>query len=306
MKFALSTNWSNARQDDGAAIADEAGELGFDSLELGFRTRPSQLAGFKSRLDSMPVESVHAYCPAPVGAPGGHPELYRLCSPDENERALARMLLEKSFACAADLGAKTVVFHAGYANMDTLFGNLFATARKLRVKRGRKVYDTFRREFDILRPSLEAKGIVLALENLPSLEGFPNVFEAEELMREFDGAPLRLWIDTGHALVCETNGWGGESVHMAARLAPWISGMHLNDVKGPSDDHGEPGWGNVDYAGFTFLAKRDVLRVFEPSSSVSPSDLRNSLDYIRNIWSGCRRVTDESRKSAFDHKEELT
>ena len=287
MKFALSTNWSNTRSDDGAAIADEAGELGFDSLELGFRTRSSQLAGFKSRLDVMPIESVHAYCPAPVGAPVGHPELYRLCSPDENERALARMLLEKTFSCAADLGAKIVVFHAGYASTDTLFGNLFTTARKLRVKRGRKVYDAFRREFDILRPSLESKGLLLALENLPSLEGFPDVFEAKELMREFDGAPLRLWFDTGHALVCETNGWSGESVHMAAKLAPWICGMHLNDVKGPSDDHGEPGWGNVDYAGLTFLAKRDVLRVFEPSSSVSPEDLRNSLAYIRNMWSGC-------------------
>ena len=138
MRFALSTNWSNARLGDGAAIADEAGELGFDALELGFRTTPGQLAGFRSRLDSMPVDSVHAYCPAPPGAPGGHPELYRLCSPDENERALARMLLEKTFACAADLGARTVVFHAGYARMDTLFGNLFTTARKLRVKRGGK------------------------------------------------------------------------------------------------------------------------------------------------------------------------
>ena len=284
MKFALSTNWSNARLDDGAAIADEAGELGFDSLELGFRTRPSQLAGFKSRLDSMPIESVHAYCPAPVGAPSGHPELYSLCSSDENERALARMLLEKTFSCAAELGARTVVFHAGYARMDTFFGNLFTTARKLRVKRGRKVYDAFRREFDILRPSLESKGLVLALENLPSLEGFPNALESEELMREFDGAPLRLWFDTGHALVCETNGWGGDGVHMAAKLASWICGIHLNDVKGPSDDHGEPGWGNVDYARLAFLAKRDLHRVFEPSLSVSPADLRNSLAYIRNMW----------------------
>ena len=284
MKFALSTNWSNTRLDDGAAIADEAGELGFDSLELGFRTHLSQLAGFKSRLDVMPVESVHAYCPAPVGAPNGHPELYRLCSSDENERALARMHLERTFSCAADLGARVVVFHAGYASMDTLFGNLFTTARKLRVKRGRKVYDAFRREFDILRPSLESKGLVLALENLPSLDGFPNVFEAEELMREFDGAPLRLWFDTGHALVCETNGWGGESAHMAAKLVSWICGMHLNDVKGRSDDHGEPGWGVVDFARLAFIAKGNVLRVFEPSPSVCSSDLRNALSYVRKMW----------------------
>lgn len=287
MKFALSTNWNNVRLDDGAAIADEAGELGFDSLELGFRTRPEQLPGFKSRLDAMPVDSVHAYCPVPIGAPSGHPELHQLCSPEENERALARLLLEKTFVCAADLGAKVVVFHAGYARLDTLFGNLFTKARKLRIKRGRRVYDAFRREFDLLRPSLESKGLVLALENLPRLEGFPNSFEAKELMREFDGAPLRLWFDTGHALVREVHGWDGESVHLAAELAPWIAGMHLNDVKGPFDDHGEPGWGNVRFSRLAFLAKRDVLRVFEPGPSVSRSDLRYSLAYIRAMWSGC-------------------
>ena len=287
MKFTLSTNWNNVRLDDGAAIADEAGELGFASLELGFRTRPQQLSGFKSRLDTMPVDSVHAYCPVPIGAPSGHPELHQLCSPEENERALARLLLEKTFACAADLGAKVVVVHAGYARMDTLFGNLFTKARALRIKRGRRVYDAFRREFDLLRPSLESKGLVLALENLPRLEGFPNSFEAKDLMREFDGAPLRLWFDTGHALVREERGWDGESAHLAAELAPWIAGMHLNDVKGPFDDHGEPGWGNVRFSRLAFLAKRDILRVFEPGPSVSRSDLRDSLAYIRAMWSGC-------------------
>ena len=284
MKFALSTNWCNRRLNDGAAIADEAEALGFDALELGFRTQPEQLPGFRSRLDRMPVESVHAYCPVPIGAPSGHPELYQLCSDDQNERALARMLLEKTFACAADLGAKVVVFHAGYADLTTFFGNLFTTARKLRVKRGRRILDAFRREFDALRPSLESKGLTLALENLPRLEGFPALDEAQALMREFEGAPLRLWFDTGHALVRETHVWAGESAHMAAELLPWICGMHLNDVKGLEDDHQEPGWGNVDFARLTFLAKRDILRVFEPHSPVAPEDLKNALTYIRSMW----------------------
>jgi sugar phosphate isomerase/epimerase len=286
VKFALSTNWSNGRLDDGAAIADEAEALGFDSLELGFRTQPEQLQGFRSRLDRMPVASVHAYCPVPIGAPSGHPELYQLCSDDANERALARMLLEKTFACAADLGAKVVVFHAGYADLSTLFGNLFTTARKLRVKRGRKLLDSFMREFEGLVPSLERKGVTLALENLPRQEGFPSLDEAKELMRKFEGAPLRLWFDTGHALVRETHGWAGESAHMAAELLPWICGMHLNDVKGRHDDHQEPGWGNVDFARLTFLAKRDILRVFEPHEPVPAEDLRNALTYMRRMWGG--------------------
>ena len=124
MRFALSTNWNNVRLDEGAAIADEALALGFDALELGFRTQPEQIAGFKSRLDRMPVDSVHAYCPVPLGAPSGHPELHRLASRDADERALARILLKKTLACAADLGAKTVVTHAGYVDLDGWFVNL--------------------------------------------------------------------------------------------------------------------------------------------------------------------------------------
>ena len=87
MTFALSTNWNNGRLNDGAAIADEAIALGFDALELGFRTMPEQLPGFKSRLDQIPVDSIHAYCPVPLGAPSGHPELHRLASRDPDATA---------------------------------------------------------------------------------------------------------------------------------------------------------------------------------------------------------------------------
>lgn len=123
MRFALSTNWDTARTRDGAEIADQAMALGFDALELGFRTQPEQLAGFRSRLDQIPVESVHAYCPVPIGAPSGHPELHQLAHRDENERALALLLMRKTIACAAELGAKIVVTHAGYVDLDGLFVN---------------------------------------------------------------------------------------------------------------------------------------------------------------------------------------
>ena len=174
MRIALSTNWNNARLDDGAAIADEAIALGFDALELGFRTMPEQLPGFKSRLDQIPVDSVHAYCPVPIGAPSGHPELHQLAHHDEEERALARLLLKKTIECAVDLGAKVVVTHAGYAELDGLFVNLdssvlrrlakgkddkpdvtrpayvkhLAKAHVRRKKRGRKLLEVFRRELE--------------------------------------------------------------------------------------------------------------------------------------------------------------
>lgn len=321
MRFALSTNWNNRRPGrtvaaasprplDGAAIADEAMALGFDALELGFRTTPEQLPGFRSRLDRMPVESVHAYCPVPIGAPSGHPELHQLAHKDETERALARLLMRRTIACAADFGAKVVVTHAGYVDLDGFFVNCssdvlkcllkdkdgkadvtrpaykkyLAKALARRKKRGQKLLETFKRSFDELLPDLEKAGVTLALENLPRLEGFPNADEAEQLMKDYAGAPLRLWFDTGHARVRESHLWSSPLVELATRVAPHVCGIHLNDVRDFHDDHREPGWGGVDFAALKSLANRDVLRVFEPHAPVSFDELKDSLGRIRALW----------------------
>lgn len=285
MRFSLSTNWNNRRLNDGAAIADEALALGFDALELGFHTQPEQLPGFKSRLDRMPVDSIHAYCPVPIGAPSGHPELHRLASRDETERALARILLKKTLACAQEFGAKVIVTHAGYVNLDGWFINGVARLdRRRRRTRGRKLLDIFRGELDRLMPDFEKAGVILGLENLPRQEGFPNAEEAELLLKDYAGAPVRLWFDTGHARVRECRGWSAPANEIAARVGNHVCGMHLNDVKDVTDDHRQPGWGNVDFAALRPLAQRDILRVFEPHEPVTFDELKASLAFIRSLW----------------------
>ena len=309
LRFALSTNWNNAGRTDGAEIADEAIALGFDALELGFRTLPEQLPGIKSRLDRITVDSVHAYCPVPPGAPSGHPELHQLLSKDKEERAFAAFLLRKTFECAEDMGAKVVVFHAGYVDLVTFFSSYgafalksalekaggkvddpsyakrVAKARRLRAKRGAKLVEVFKSEFAKLVPDLEKRHLVLALENLPRIEGFPNPDEAERLMDEFKGGPLRLWFDTGHARVCACNRWLPHETEVALRLSPHSAGMHLNDVKDFNDDHRQPGWGKVDFAALKpFASRPDVLRVFEPHKPVTAAELGASLSFIRSIW----------------------
>jgi sugar phosphate isomerase/epimerase len=61
--------------------------------------------------------------------------------------------------------------------------------------------------------------------------------------------------------------------------------MHLNDVMDYHDDHRQPGWGGVDFAALAPLARRDVLRVFEPHSPVTFDELRKSLEEVRVLWS---------------------
>lgn len=296
MRFALSTNWNNRRLEDGAAIADEALELGFDALELGYATPPEQIPGLKSRLDQIPVDSVHAYCPVPIGAPSGHPEIYQLADPQADLRALARLCLSRSFACAADVGAHTIVFHAGYANSQGLWDRLRRGPRKIgeptpverrrRKKRGLKMIDVLKAEFDKLIPQLEKFNLVFALENLPRFEGFPSTEEAERLMSDLKDAPIRLWFDTGHARVRECRQWDVPATEAAERLGPWVRGMHLNDVRDIFDDHLAPGRGQVDFAALKPLAARPgVLHVVEPHPEVSAEDLKEGLKLMRRLWS---------------------
>ena len=98
MKLSLSTNWCNRQVDDGAAIAERALSLGFDELELGFHTSVAQVDGFRRLRDRIPVGSIHAFCPVPLSAPQGYPELYALASFDEDQRALAAFHVRRNIS----------------------------------------------------------------------------------------------------------------------------------------------------------------------------------------------------------------
>jgi len=307
VNLALSTNWCNRTIESGEEIADKAIELGFDSLELGFHTTAEQAEGFRRRLDEIPVGSVHAFCPVPLSAPQGYPELYQLASFDEDARALARFHVRKNVEFAADIGATAVVLHAGRVGLGTLFRRGFGSqtlrgilekcgndvsakpyrralerAMKVRRERGAKMMEVFRGELSALAPDLARLGVVLGLENLPYLEGFPDEVEMAQIAEEFSGAPVKAWFDTGHHRVREMHGWLGGREFSAESLP--AAGMHLNDVKDYFDDHDAPGCGKVDFAALAPLAHSVRHIVFEPKSHVGEESLRAGLDLIRRIW----------------------
>ena len=273
MTFALSTNWCARRMASGEAIADAAAELGFDALELGFSTAREQVAGFKARLDRMPVGSVHAFCPVPLSAPQGHPELYLLADPDEAARALARVHVRKTVEFAAEMGAGAVVLHAGRVRCR---GFPARWDLRRRVRRGRRLVDAFRRELEALLPVLEASKVVLGLENLPYLEGFPAEWELADVCGEW----VRPWLDTGHDFVRETSGW---KLPPAADGAPPPVGLHVNDSVG-GDDHLPPGEGKIDFSALKETARGAQHVVLEPREDVSPERLAAGLAFIKGLW----------------------
>lgn len=312
MKFALSTNWCNRKYSSGEEIADKALELGFAALELGFNTTQDQLAGFLKRLDQIPVESVHAFCPVPLSAPDGSPELYSLASLDENERAMARIYLLKTIDAASDLGAKSIVLHAGRIPLATFFSKkrdshllretliaakgdtlnpkyrkVLNSALSTRNKRAAKITDIFLRELESIEPVLEKRSLALALENLPYLEGYPNEVETLDIVTRLFGSKVFAWYDTGHHRVREMHGWIDDAAKEALEKlqdASLIRGMHINDVKDYYDDHFAPGGGSVDFALLSSMAAKAEHVVFEPKSHVSEENLSKSISSISSIW----------------------
>lgn len=312
MKLSLSTNWCNLTIPDAAEIAKTAVSFGFDELELGFNTPVEQAAAFKNLLGEIPVGSVHAFCPVPLSAPHGSPELYALASADDDARALARVHVVRNVDFAADMGADCVVLHAGRVPFSTFlrrgldsaalrellveekkdaaspkYAKLLGKAMAIRRKRGAALLEIFKKEVASLAPVLEKRGVTLAFENLPYLEGFPDELETAALADEFAGAPVGAWFDTGHHRVRESHGWIDAEASDAlerTKASGFFAGMHLNDVEDVYDDHFAPGGGKVDFAALEPLARSVRHVVFEPKSHVTPAALASGLALIRKVW----------------------
>lgn len=274
MKFSLSTNWCNGRIESGEEIAEKAVSLGFDELELGYNTTDAQARGFAKTLDRIPVGSVHAFCPVPISAPQGYPELYMLASFDEEDRKMAHFQIVRNIRFAAEIGADAVVLHMGRVKCRGWFRRWDV---RRRISRGRKMLDVARRELDTLVPELEANRVTLALENLPYLEGFPAEWEIGELAGEW----VRPWLDTGHDFVRESKGW--KALGPAVNGASGPVGMHVADSLG-GDDHLAPGAGCIDFSMYAEAAKGARHVVLEPNPGVTEDELRAGLAHLRSAW----------------------
>ncbi len=309
MRFGISTNWSALRHESGEALVDEILELGFDALELGYHTTEELAVGIRSRVEQgvISVDSVHAYCPVPIGAPHGYPELYLLASTDDDERAMARILLGKTLDFAVSMGARAVVLHAGRIPLKTVFRDfgtgrlvavrreggdlqcatyqrLLAKALRLRTKRVSSIFDGFCCSLETLLPRFEKANVTLCLENLPSLEAFPNEQEMLLLNEHFNTPALGYWHDMGHGQIRENLEWI-RHVDAVQSLLPVTRGVHIHDVCSLLDDHAAPGEGMIDFASFACFAPDHILKVFEPAPDVSADLLRTGLSLVKRAWS---------------------
>jgi sugar phosphate isomerase/epimerase len=321
MRFSLSTNWNSRRHEAGEELVDEILALGFDALELGYHMTEELAKGIRRRIDegAIAADSVHAYCPVPFNAPHGYPELHLLASLDEDERAMASILIGRTLTFAASMGARAVVLHAGRIFLNSFFGDLgtqtllnvfnaedasarerylrhLEKARRRRAARAEKYFDGFCRSLDTLLPKFEAAGVALCLENLPSIEAFPDETEMAVLKRRFATPALAYWHDLGHGQVRENLLWC-DHAGVARALLPFTRGVHIHDVRPPVNDHLAPGSGMIDFQAFASYGADGIIKVFEPASDVSGAELSASLRLVETAW---REKNPDAAQSAAD------
>ncbi len=307
MTFSLSSNWNSARHASGEAVVDEILGLGFDALELGYQLDEAQSEGVLRRVrqGAAAVSSVHAFCPAPSHVAGGHPELYLAASLDDDDRAMAVLLIGKTLDFAKEAGARAVVLHAGRVQQgwwrrapasETLlelaaagtasprFQKQTAQAARARARHAGKHLAALRHSLDKLLPRFAQAGIALSLENLPSWEALPSETEIAQLVADYRTPTLAYWHDMGHGQVRQHLGWSADHVATAASLLPITRGVHIHDVRQLANDHQLPGSGVIDFARFAFYASADVIRVFEPLPGTPADKLAAALQLLRQTW----------------------
>lgn len=306
--LALSTSYFAGRRWSPARMAAAVRGLGLARVELGYLTREPEegLWAGAAAAEGLTVGSVHAFCPASVADPFPGPETFSLAAPEAARREAAIRATLRTLACAARLGARAVVMHGGRVELRrkrALWGTapyrsrlseafrvlgrpdraLVEAERALRLEAAPRWLDGLSFALERVLPHFEEAGVVLAFENLPGIEAFPDPAEVAFLRQRFPSPSLGAWYDVGHGeRKARVGDWPVEEA--LALTETFTVGAHLHDVRGYEEDHRAPGEGTVDFAALRpLLAKPGFLRVLEPSPDVSEDALRRGIALLRAL-----------------------
>ncbi len=302
MSFALTTRWNAARHYSGEAMLKEILALGIRHIELGYDLRMDLVPGVLEivKRGEVVVDSLHNFCPIPMGAHRGHPELFTFADPERRVREGAIQHTTRTVRFAAEVGAQAVVIHAGHCHMHRMSEELFALYERgqqfspayekiklkvqlVREKQARRQVEYLYQCIEQMLPVLQETRVKLGIENLPTWESIPTESEMEELFRHFGSGLIGLWYDVGHGQIRENMGFINQE-RWLERLQPHLIGMHLHDVEPPAKDHLMPPRGRINFARLKRFATDNVLKVIEPAPLVPAEEIALGLKTLQTIW----------------------
>jgi sugar phosphate isomerase/epimerase len=268
--LSFSTSWNWRGSDSGERVAREILGLGFSKVELNYRVTRRMLEDITPLVERGELEVSSVHCVFPAEADPRFDTDSRLLGYRDGElRARALELAIGSADSGARLGARALVVHPGVLPWDELppvSCGLSGPALDEELKRRwrehgprSEEYLSLFREFNEYRErgmggererileSLEAlaehvsrhcPGMMIGIENRPMSFQIPNFEEMDWFLERLEGAPLGMWLDTGHGAIMRNMGFC-DDVAEASRHADRLVGMHIHDVEGV-DDHFAP------------------------------------------------------------------
>ena len=121
----------------------------------------------------------------------------------------------------------------------------------------------------------------LGLENRYHYHELPGIDDFALLFREFDGAPLGYWHDTGHAHANEVLSLCS-AVDLLKRYGSKLLGCHLHDARG-LDDHLPPGRGQIDFPALGAFLSPTTLQVIELRPGTTPEEAREGVQHLATV-----------------------
>jgi sugar phosphate isomerase/epimerase len=277
----------------------ELAELGFQAVELGHGIRyslwPGILKAHEEKL--IRIQSLHNFCPLPMGFTRASPNCYEFSDPKPNQRARALKHSLETISHAAEFGARAVVLHLGTTRQKEVSSQLEKLYRRgklasrdyvqLKIKAVIEHEHWLKTQWpwveEILYQLIDHASkldIQLGLECRESIEEIPiDSFWPDLLAKLPETAGY--WHDFGHAARKDTLGFIDHAQHLQA-LAPRLIGCHIHDLIPPDRDHQAPGTGTIPFAELWPLIKKaaqEPCYVLELSPRVTKDAVIQSLQW---------------------------
>lgn len=305
MDLSCSACWNCGRHTDGEQMMLEIEELGFRAAELGHGIRLSLIEGverYLRRPGAMRISSLHNFCPLPLEVQRPSPNCYEFSSHRKADRERAVRHTLRTIEFARRLGAPLVVLHLGrvpvrpvmrrlarLASAGALFSRFYVRVKLAAVRAREKAAPFYlNRVFSCLEqiaPAAAEAGVRLGIETREAWEEIPCETEFIPLLERLEAAfpgVFGYWHDTGHAQVRENLGFSDHAAWLR-RLAPWMIGCHIHDVRWPATDHRVPFFGKIAPVNFSRIAPL-LPRGAQPVFELSPSRGKKEILAARERW----------------------
>ena len=302
--LSMSTMWNFRKARSGDELLDQLAALGFHRVELNYHVREEWLPAVERRIGrDVVVSSVHNVFPETTDK-RFDTDSVMLGYLDEDLRRMAVEYAKQSMRWAVRLGARAVVVHPTEVPLppeafdmplkalireDRQDAEEYAALyrRLLQSRRAVPYMDALMKSLDELAAfaAREAPGVCFGMENRAMCHQIPIFCEFEQIVSRFHGSAVKIWFDTGHAIMMEEIGLQRMPLSDAVRRE--IIGVHIHDAARALDHYAPCTLPGDVLAPYMDIIRAADIKVLELSGRLSAQEItRGTQAFIEQYNAG--------------------